>query len=108
MAATIHATTTMRTTPDINTFTKYIISISTDLPGVGVTGIMVVVGGICVVDGGITTTFAVVETACSVMASAIVIIIACINDIVFPSGPITGTAEYESPAKANNPTPINN
>jgi hypothetical protein len=102
------ATITMRITPHINTFTKYVIGISTDLPGIGGTGIMIVIGGIRVVDGGITATFAVVETTCSVMASAIVISIACINGIVVPSGPITGTAEYKSPAKTNNPTPINN
>jgi len=69
---------------------------------------MIVIGGIRVVDGGITATFAVVETTCSVMASTIVISIACINGIVVPSGPITGTAEYESPAKTNNATPTNN
>ena len=98
----------MRITPHINTFTKYVIGISTDLPGIGGTGIMIVIGGIRVVDGGITATFAVVETTCSVMASVIVISIACINDIVVPSGPIIGTMENESPAKTNNPTPTNN
>jgi hypothetical protein len=51
------ATITMRITPHINTFTKYVIGISTDLPGIGGTGIMIVIGGIRVVDGGITATF---------------------------------------------------
>jgi hypothetical protein len=42
-----------------------------------------------------------VATGCA----GIAIIIACINVIIVPSGPITGIANNENPAKTNSPVP---
>ena len=73
---------------------QYAIIRNKSLPGVGVTGMT---GGLIIItDGG-----AGVATGCAVIA----IIIACINVIIVPSGPITGIANNESPAKTNSPVP---
>jgi hypothetical protein len=53
-------------------------------------------GLIIIADGG-----AGVATGCAVIA----IIIACINVIIVPSGPITGIASNEIPTKTNSPVP---
>jgi len=66
------------------------------LPGVGVIGAGVTGGLIITTDRG-----AGVTTGCGVIA----IIIACITVIIVPSGPITGIANNESPAKTNSPLP---
>jgi len=56
--------------------------------------------GVCVVIGIVGTE----GIVCAVMAAAIVIVSACINGIIVPSGPITGIAKNKSPAKTNKPT----
>ena len=60
--------------------------------------------GITVTDGIITGTAGTEGTVCSIMAAVIVIVSAWINGIVVLSGPITGIADNESPAKTNKPT----
>ena len=71
---------------------QYAIIRSKSLPGIGVTGMT---GGLIIItDGG-----AGVATGCAVIG----IIIACINVIIAPSGPITGIANSESPTKTNSP-----
>jgi hypothetical protein len=75
-------------------FQQYAIIRSKSLPGVGITGMT---GGLIIItDGG-----AGVATGCAVIG----IIIACINVIIVPSGPITGIASNEIPTKTNSPVP---
>ena len=73
---------------------QYAIIRSKSLPGIGVIGMT---GGLIIItDGG-----AGVATGCA----GIAIIIACINVIIVPSGPITGIENNESPTKSSSPVP---